>query len=114
MSQESLTALVWKHAPSKYSGTPLVVLLKIAGLTDAKNKCARIRTHILAAMCGVTERRAQQIVEELKKDHVLHIRYRKGRSSEFNLNVDHLKALPLAVQPEEPPVATEPTPAEPT
>jgi hypothetical protein len=63
---ESLTALVWRHAPSKYSGTPLVLLLKIAGLTDAKDGHAHVRVHILASMCGVTERRAQQIVDALK------------------------------------------------
>ena len=98
---ESLTALVWRHAPSRYSGTPLVVLLKVAGLTEAKNGRARVRAHILAQMCGVTERRAQQIVEGLKKDGTLSVRYRKGKSSEFLLNVELLRTLPLAVPPEQ-------------
>jgi len=98
---ESLTALVWRHAPSKYSGTPLVVLLKIAGLTEAKDGHAHVRVHILAQMCGVTERRAQQIVEGLKKDRTLSVRYRKGKSSVFLLNLELLRGLPLAVKPVE-------------
>ena len=113
---ESLTALVWRHAPSKYSGTPLVVLLKVAGLTEAKNGRARVRAHILAQMCGVTERRAQQIVEGLKKDRILTVRYRKGKSSEFLLNIELLRSLPLAVQPaeeEQPKTAEQPEAAKP-
>lgn len=110
---ESLTALVWRHAPSKYSGTPLVVLLKVAGLTEAKNGRARVRAHILAQMCGVTERRAQQIVEGLKKDGTLSVRYRKGKSSEFFLNVELLTALPLAVAPEQTNQEDQPKTAEP-
>jgi len=109
---ESLTALVWRHAPSKYSGTPLVVLLKIAGLTDAKDGHAHVRVHILASMCGITERRAQQIVEDLKKDHILNVRYRKGKSSVFLLNVELLRGLQLAVKPVEQP-SEEPKEAEP-
>jgi len=105
---ESLTALVWRHAPSKYSGTPLVVLLKIAGLTDAKDGYAHVRVHILAQMCGVTERRAQQIVEGLKKDRTLSVRYRKGKSSVFLLNLELLRGLPLAVKPVEQPKEAEP------
>ena len=110
---ESLTALVWRHAPSKYSGTPLVMLLKVAGLTEAKNGRARVRAHILAQMCGVTERRAQQVVEGLKKDGTLSVRYRKGKSSEFLLNVELLTALPLAVPPEQTNQEGQPKAAEP-
>src|SRR6201999_4492821 len=96
---ESLTALVWRHAPSRYSGTPLVVLLKLAGLTDAKDKCAHVRMHVLASMCGITERRAQQVVEDLKKDRALKVQYRKGKSSIFVLNAEFLGSLPLVVKP---------------
>jgi hypothetical protein len=115
---ESLTAVVWRHAPSKYSGTPLVVLLKIAGLTEAKDGHAHVRIHILAQMCGVTERRAQQIVEDLKEDRILRVQYRKGKSSVFHLNIDLLRGLPLAVKPVEQtsdePKVTEPATANPS
>src|ERR1051326_8413215 len=94
---ESPTALVWKHCPSRYSGTALVVLLKIAGLSAAKDGYAHVRVPVLAQMCGITERRAQQVVEALKKDRILKVKYRKGRSSIFVLDMELVNSLPLAV-----------------
>jgi hypothetical protein len=32
--RSTLTAMVWERCPSKYSGTALVVLAKLAGLTN--------------------------------------------------------------------------------
>lgn len=98
---DSPTALVWKHCPTKYSGTPLVVLLKIAGLSMAKNGYAHVRVPKLAKMCGVTARRAQQIVNALRKDRILKVRYRKSQSSIFTLDLELVKSLPLALPPSE-------------
>jgi hypothetical protein len=98
---ESPTALVWRHAPSQYNGTALLLLLKIAGLSSAKDGHAHVRMNVLAAMCGVKERQAQRIIEGLKADGFVKVRYRKGKSSIFILNHDAIRSLPLAVPPEE-------------
>jgi hypothetical protein len=98
---ESPTAMVWRHAPSRYNGTALLLMLKIAGLSSAKDGHAHVRMNILAAMCGVKERQAQRIIEGLKADGFVKVRYRKGKSSIFVLNHEAIRSLPLAVPPEE-------------
>jgi biotin operon repressor len=99
-SAKELTALVWQHAPSKYNRSTLVVLLKLAGLTCADGH-AYPSVPYLAASCGVSERAVQFCLQQLRKDGVLKIITRRGRSSHFFLQADALKKLPLAIPTEE-------------
>jgi hypothetical protein len=94
MSEKNLTALVWMRCPSKYNGTHLVALLKVAGLS-AKYGKASIRVPVLAAMCGVTERAMQKTLKRLRKDGLLTVKHRKCRSSHLTLNVEEIEKLPL-------------------
>lgn len=93
-----LVGLVWRHAPSKYSGTELVTLLKIAGLSKNINGevYAWPSTSTLARACGIERRYAQRVLQGLKADGVLKIRTRKGHSNHIFIRVDALRALPLA------------------
>jgi len=93
-----LTALVWNHAPSKYSGTPLVVLLKIAGLSSLHGH-AWPSVKRLALMCGVEERALQYVMAQLEADGILQIQRRKGHSSRYFLQVAALRSLPSVVPP---------------
>jgi hypothetical protein len=95
-----LTALVWNHAPSKYSGTPLVALLKIAGLSS-RDGHAWPSVKRLALMCGVEERALQYVTKQLEEDGILQIQRRKGHSSRYFLQVAALRSLPSVVPPRE-------------
>jgi hypothetical protein len=105
MKEDSLTALVWQHAPSRYNGTALVVLLKLAGLSSNKGGYAFPGVERLAAMCGVKERRLQYVTRQLKKANLLKVRERRGHSNMWFLNAEELRKLPLASPPPEPEMA---------
>jgi hypothetical protein len=98
--KESLTALVWERCPSKYSGTTLVLLLKLAGLST-RDGHAFPSVKRLAMMCGVRERAVQYAVKLLKRDGLLKIQTRKGHSNRFFLQADEIRKLPLATAPNE-------------
>lgn len=118
--EHGLTALVWMHGPSKYSGTELVVMLKLAGLSSNKEGHAWVRVKVLATMCGVDTRQVRRVLKKLKKDGLLKVQHRKGHSNRFFLNAEELKALPLVIAPRaeeqsqeaEQPKAPQPSPAE--
>jgi hypothetical protein len=97
---KALTAVTWMHAPSKYRGTDLNVLLKIAGLTTDEGYAFPTKGY-LAASCGIQERNLRKITKRLKRDGVLNINGRKGHSSRYYLQLEALKALPLAVPKEQ-------------
>jgi hypothetical protein len=99
--EQSLTVLVWERCPSKYSGTALVLLLKLAGLS-AREGHAFPSMERLASMCGVTSRALRYIIEDLKKDRVLRVKGRKGHSNHFYLQPDEIRKLPLVIAPKEP------------
>jgi hypothetical protein len=101
--------MVWQRCPSRYNGTHLVVLLKLAGLS-ARKGYAHIRVPVLGTMCGVNERAIQKTVKRLKKDGLLTVKYRKGRSSLMTLNIEEIQKLPLAIAEgnEEQPQTAEP------
>lgn len=98
LTGKNLVGLVWRHAPSKYKGTELVTLLKIAGLTKNVNGeiYAWPSTATLARACGVERRYTQRVLRRLKADGLLKIRSRKGHSNHIAINVEALRALPLA------------------
>jgi hypothetical protein len=99
--KQSLTVLVWERCPSKYSGTALVLLLKLAGLSS-RDGHAWPGMDRLASMCGVTSRALRYIVKDLKKDGVLKTQSRKGHSNRFFLQVDEIEKLATIVPPRVP------------
>jgi DNA-binding transcriptional regulator YhcF (GntR family) len=105
--------MVWQRCPSEYEGTNLVTLLKIAGLST-KSGQAKVRVHVLAAMCGVTERTMQRTLKRLKKDGLLTVKHRKNRSSILTLNNEVVLKLPLAYVNEEKEQQQTAEPAKPT
>ena len=107
-----LVAIVWNYAPSRYNGTHLNILLKLAGLT-CEDGYAFPRMKVLAQMCGVEERQVRYIVGQLKADKVLKVQRRKGRANHFYIQAEELLKLPLAVPPEEAETVTPEPAAEP-
>jgi hypothetical protein len=104
--KENLTVLVWDHAPSRFSGTDLVLLLKLAGLSSNKDGCAFARVERLAVMCGVTPRALRYTLRRLAKatpttPAVLRIQKRAGHSNRYFLNAEELRKLP-SIHPAEP------------
>jgi hypothetical protein len=94
----SLTAMVWQRIPGKYTSAVTLVLLKLAGLSEREGY-ARMSVPTLAKMCGITERYAHMILKDLKKDGLLTVKYRKGKSSHITLSVAEIEKLAL-VMPE--------------
>ncbi|HWY42625.1 MAG TPA: hypothetical protein VNX66_03965 [Candidatus Sulfotelmatobacter sp.] len=92
--KENLTVMVWEHAPSRFSGTDLVLLLKLAGLSNNKDGCAFAGVERLAVMCGVTERALRYALRRLDKTKFLKTQKRVGHSNRYFLNVEELKKLP--------------------
>jgi hypothetical protein len=92
--KENLTVLVWEHAPSRFSGTNLNLLLKLAGLSNNKDGCAFAGVERLAVMCGVTERALRYALRRLEKTKFLKTQKRLGHSNRYFLNVEELKKLP--------------------
>jgi len=108
--KKNLTALVWMRCPSKYNGTHLVALLKVAGLSVKYGK-ANIRVPVLAAMCGVSERAMQKTLKRLRKDGLLTVKHRKCKSSHLTLNIEEIEKLPLVnPNPDNQQEQTEPVP----
>jgi hypothetical protein len=94
--EQNLTALVWQHAPSAFYGTDLVVLLKLAGLSQ-KEGHAFAGVERLAAMCGVKPRALRYALRQLTKGKVLKIKSRRGHSNHYFLDADAIKKLPLVL-----------------
>lgn len=95
--KESLVAKVWEHCPSRYGGTALLVLLKIAGLSASKGY-AFPSMEFLTKACGVKNRRSvQYIIKQLKKDGMLKTKRGLGGRHRFYLQVEEIEKLPLAV-----------------
>jgi DNA-binding transcriptional MocR family regulator len=92
---KTITAVVWEHAPSKIQGTPLVVLLKLSGLTNSDGYAFPSMEH-LARACGASVRSIQYAIRELEKSKLLKTRNRRGRSCHFYIQVEELLKLPLA------------------
>jgi len=91
--KENLTVLVWEHAPSRFSGTDLNLLLKLAGLS-AREGFAFAGVERLAVMCGVKPRALRYALRTLVKGKALKVQNRKGQSNKYFLNVEELKKLP--------------------
>ena len=98
--QRNITALVWQHAPSQFSGTPLVLLLKLAGLSQ-KNGHAFAGVERLALMCGVKPRALQYALRELLKAKVVKVQKRKGHSSRYFLETETIGKMPLVIPQEQ-------------
>ncbi|HET6844958.1 MAG TPA: hypothetical protein VFK06_25230 [Candidatus Angelobacter sp.] len=99
-----LVSLVWLHGPSRYSGSDLVVLLKLAGLQKQQDGDVRAFSGVdyLSRYCGLKSRRGmQKILKRLKHDGVLKIKYRAGHSSFFYIDAEALRKIPL-VNPGDP------------
>jgi hypothetical protein len=93
-----LVALVWRHGPSRYAGSDLVVLLKLAGLQKQQDGDVRAFPGVdyLSRNCGLKSRRGmQKILKRLKKDGVLKVKYRAGHSSFFYIDAEALRKIPL-------------------
>jgi len=102
--KENLTVLVWERAPSRFCGTDLVLLLKLAGLS-ALHGHAFAGVERLAAMCGVKPRALRYALRELVKAKVLKVQNRKGHSNKYFLQVDEIKKLPLVLHKDAEPSA---------
>jgi len=96
MNGKQLTATVWQHAPSRYGGTALLVLLKLAGLS-AKDGHSFASVGYLAAACGGSPRAIRLVLKELRKDGMVKVHQRKGHSNKIFVNWDAMQALPLAL-----------------
>jgi hypothetical protein len=110
--KQSLTALVWEHCPTKYKGSALVLLVKIAGLSSREGHAFPSVDH-LAQMCGVTPRMIRYLLRILKKDGFLKIQSRRGHSNRFFLQAEEIRKLPrwadsMPVTPREPVTKAEP------
>jgi hypothetical protein len=102
--KENLTVLVWERAPSRFCGTDLVLLLKLAGLS-ALHGHAFAGVERLAAMCGVKPRALRYALRELVKAKVLKVQNRKGHSNKYFLQVDEIRKLPLVSHKDADPTA---------
>jgi hypothetical protein len=90
--RKSLTALVWQRCPGKFNSTVILVLLKLAGLSEREGH-AYMSVGTLAKMCGVTERYAHVVLKDLRKEGMLTVKHRKGHSSLITLNVEEIEKL---------------------
>jgi hypothetical protein len=106
--EKSLTVLVWEHCPSTYPGSALVVLLKIAGLSETHGHAWPSMTR-LALMCGMERRGLQKLTAKFAEQGILEIQQRRGHSSRFFLQAAAIRKLPSVVPAkEEAPVTPEP------
>jgi hypothetical protein len=90
---KTMTMLVWERCPSKFHGTDLVVLLKLAGESSADARCY-LHVDVLAAACGIKPRALQYRTSDLEKSGVLHVEERKGTSNCYTLNREAIRRLP--------------------
>lgn len=100
MQTKDLVILCWNHCPSKFSGTTLILILKLAALskpaTDGGNKPAYMTAKRLALQCGADISTIQRSIKELKKSKTVVVKERHGHSSQFYLQPEVIAALPLA------------------
>jgi hypothetical protein len=99
-TEKSLTALVWEHCPSTHNGSALVVLLKIAGLSERDGHAWPSMTR-LALMCGIERRGLQKLTAKFVEQGILEIQQRRGHSSRFFLQVAEIRKLPSVVPAKE-------------
>jgi hypothetical protein len=92
---KTLTADVWEHAPSRYRGSELVVLLKLAGLTNADGY-AYPSLEYVAKACGISIRMAQRITKRLRKDGIIKVTRGRG-TNRFFVQRQVVLTLSLAV-----------------
>jgi hypothetical protein len=89
---KTLLLLVWDRCPTKFNGTQLVVLLKLAASSSGKARCY-LHVPDLARACGIKERTLQYVIRKLQKTGVLQVQERKGTSNCFTLNRDAIRKL---------------------
>jgi hypothetical protein len=111
-TEKSLTVLVWEHCPSTYNGSALVVLLKIAGLSEREGHAWPSMTR-LALMCGMERRGLQKLTAKFVEQGILEIQQRRGHSSRFFLQVAAIRKLSSVVPAKEEAPAVTPEPAAP-
>jgi hypothetical protein len=90
---KTITLLVWDRCPTKFSGSQLVVLLKLAASSSREARCY-LHVDDLKRACGVKKRSLQYITKKLRKAGVLHVQERKGLSNCYTLNLDEIRKLP--------------------
>jgi hypothetical protein len=98
---QTITRLVWSHCPTKFRGTELVVLLKLAGLSSGQARSYRW-VDDLAQECGVKTRALQYITEHLQNAGVLHVQERNGMPNCYTLNREEIRKLPRVKAAQEP------------
>jgi hypothetical protein len=94
---KTLTKLIWSRCPSKFRGTELVVLLKLAGASST-NGCSHLRVDALAKACGVRVRALQYAAKNIQKTGVLTITENAGRSNCYALNLEAIRKMPRIKQ----------------
>jgi DNA-binding transcriptional regulator YhcF (GntR family) len=94
--KESLVALVWERCPSKYNGTELLAMVKLAGLSKREGH-AYPSMEFLAKSCGVSRRTMQYAISKLKKDKLLTLKRGAGGRHRYFLEPDEIQQLDLAV-----------------
>jgi hypothetical protein len=90
---KTLTTLIWQRCPSKFRGTELVILLKLAGKSSRKG-LSHLRVDELAAACGVGVRALQYSYRNLQKTGVLNVTVNHGQSNCFSLNLEAIRKMP--------------------
>src|SRR6266853_2347602 len=94
---KTLTTLIWNRCPSKFRGTELVVLLKLAG-KSSRQGCSHLRVDALAAACGVCVRALQYAVKNIEKKGLLQVTANPGLSNCYALNLEAIRKMPRMKQ----------------
>jgi DNA-binding transcriptional regulator YhcF (GntR family) len=89
-----LTAAIWERGASKYAGTMLLVLLKIASMTRAEGY-SDPGVRYLAARCGCKERQVQRILRTLEQDKILITEQKAGSHGQnrYRLQLEEIRKL---------------------
>ena len=89
---KTLTTLIWKRCTSKFRGTELVVLLKLAGMSSSQG-CSHLRVDALAAACGIGVRALQYSVRKIEGKGLLQVTENPGRSNCYALNLEAIRKM---------------------
>jgi hypothetical protein len=94
-TSSQLTAAIWERGASKYTGTSLLMLLKIASMTRNEGY-AYPGVPYLAARCGCKDRQVQRILRTLEQDKIL-TEQKAGVNGQnfYRLQLDEIRKLEI-------------------
>jgi hypothetical protein len=89
--------LIWQRCPTKFRGTELVILLKLAGMSSSQG-CSHLRVDALAVACGIGVRALQYSVKKIEKKGLVQVTENPGRSNCYALNLEAIRKMPRMKQ----------------